>query len=178
MTHRSPLRLVSVCALALAGAALIACSPEPTPTPSPTPAFASEEEAFAAAEETYRAYIAALNEVDLTDPKTFEPVFEHTAGEFEAGDRENLTTLRAEGLTLSGENVMTGFVPIETSRPFSTVLARICVDVSDVAIVDEAGDSQIPPDRPPNYAVDVEFALHDRTFLIHSARRSEKSTCD
>ena len=37
-----------------------ACTPEPAPTPTPT-GFASEDEAFRAAEETYRAYVDALN---------------------------------------------------------------------------------------------------------------------
>ncbi len=57
-----------------------ACTPEPAPTPTPT-GFASEDEAFRAAEETYRAYVDALNAVDLADPATFEPVFAWTTGD-------------------------------------------------------------------------------------------------
>lgn len=41
---------------------LTACTPQPGPSPSPsTTGFANEEEAFAAAEATYRAYVDALN---------------------------------------------------------------------------------------------------------------------
>ncbi len=63
-----------------------ACQPEPTPTPT-GPAFASEDEAFAAAEETYRAYVDALNQVDLSDPETFEAVYAWTTGEANAGEK-------------------------------------------------------------------------------------------
>lgn len=61
------------------------CTPTPEPTPTPT-GFANEEEAFRAAEETYRAYVDALNEVDLADPATFEPLFVWTTGEWPAPD--------------------------------------------------------------------------------------------
>ena len=64
-------------ALALALGMTTACQPEPAPSPS-APVFANEEEAFAAAEETYRAYVDALNQVDLSDPETFEAVYAWT----------------------------------------------------------------------------------------------------
>ncbi|MET0860918.1 MAG: hypothetical protein ABW091_07810, partial [Microbacterium sp.] len=70
-------------ALVLASAALSGCTPQPAPTPTPT-GFATEDEAFAAAEETYRAYVDALNQVDLSDPETFEPVYAWTTGEANA----------------------------------------------------------------------------------------------
>ena len=52
------------------------------------PAFATEEEAFAAAEETYREYVDALNQVDLSDPETFEAVYAWTTGDANAKERE------------------------------------------------------------------------------------------
>jgi hypothetical protein len=64
-------RFAAAATLALALALTTACAPDPAPTPSPT-GFASQEEAFAAAEATYRAYVDALNAVDLSDPATFE----------------------------------------------------------------------------------------------------------
>ncbi len=51
--------------------------------------FASEEEAFAAAEETYRAYVDALNQVDLSDPETFEAVYAWTTGDANADERKD-----------------------------------------------------------------------------------------
>ncbi len=55
---------------------------------TPAPLFSSEAEAFAAAEATYRAYVDALNQVDLSDPETFEAVYAWTTGDANATDRE------------------------------------------------------------------------------------------
>ena len=74
-------------ALALAVCVMTGCQPEPEPSPS-APAFATEEEAFAAAEETYREYVDALNQVDLSDPETFEAVYAWTTGDANANERK------------------------------------------------------------------------------------------
>ncbi|MFS0894031.1 hypothetical protein [Microbacterium sp. 179-I 3D3 NHS] len=170
--------LFPVCGLVLLSLLVSACSPTPQPTPTPTPAFASEEEAFAAAEETYRAYIDALNEVDLDDPGSFEPVFARSTGEFESGDRKNLSTLSAEGLTISGSNIVTGFVPLDVKLSTSEVLARVCVDVSGVLITDEAGVSHVSPERSGTYAINVSFVVEDGDLLIASAEHSDETDCD
>ena len=84
--YRSPVtsrRFVALAALTLVTGLLAGCVGDPGPVET-TPGFASEEEAFAAAEETYRAYVDALNQVDLSDPETFEPVFAWTTGELNA----------------------------------------------------------------------------------------------
>lgn len=94
-------RLARVALLgALLAGALTACTPEPEPTP--TPPFATEAEAFAAAEATYRAYVDALNAVDLSDPATFEDVYAWTTGELNANDRRGLTNYHAEGVVEVG----------------------------------------------------------------------------
>ena len=80
------------------------CQPEPTPSPS-GPVFANEEEAFAAAEETYRAYVDALNQVDLSDPQTFEAVYAWTTGEANASEREGCLSQMSRGRwTVSGQS--------------------------------------------------------------------------
>ena len=75
-------------ALALVVGLATGCQPEPSPSPS-GPAFANEEAAFAAAEETYRAYVDALNQVDLSDPETFEAVYAWTTGDANAERAED-----------------------------------------------------------------------------------------
>ncbi len=93
----------------LAAAAVLACVMMTTtgcfaqPDPEPTPLFSSEEEAFAAAEETYRAYVDALNQVDLSDPETFEEVYAWTTGELNASDRKGLSD-HADGGIVGGDS--------------------------------------------------------------------------
>ncbi len=87
------LRRVAAVTVALAMVVPLATGCQPDPAPSPTgPAFATEEEAFAAAEETYRAYVDALNQVDLSDPETFEAVYAWTTGDANASERKTLSS--------------------------------------------------------------------------------------
>lgn len=132
-------------ALAIAAAALTACSPEPEPTPTPT-GFSSEEEAFAAAEETYRAYVDALNAVDLADPETFEAVYQWTTGELNASDRQGLTSYQAEGLRVEGASTVPLIVPASFDGA-SEVSLHACLDVSDVQVFDTSNNSLVPDDR-------------------------------
>lgn len=136
----------------LAGALLVlvlasGCTPTPVPTPTPT-GFASEEEAFRAAEETYRAYVDALNQVDLADPATFEPVFAWTTGEFNQAERKSLTQMAAERWTVGGESRITRIDPVSASPPLGDVEIGVCVDVSTVMLVDASGVSQVSSNRP------------------------------
>lgn len=125
-----------------------ACQPEPTPTPT-GPAFASEDEAFAAAEETYRAYVDALNQVDLSDPETFEAVYAWTTGDFRASEKKTLSEMHAESWSVSGESIVARIdkLPI-TSNYSSSLSLGACVDVSSVTLVDSDGVSQVSQDRP------------------------------
>ena len=129
----------------LAGCATTAESAEPTPTP----AFSSEAEAFSAAEETYRAYVDALNRVDLSDPDTFEDVYAWTTGEANAGARETFSQMHADGWVISGETQIALIMPrsMQPDDFRDAVQLDVCLDVSLVALVDPAGASVVSPDR-------------------------------
>lgn len=165
---------------ALSLAALAGCTPEPISSPTPTPAFASEAEAFAAAEEVYRAYNDALNAVDPSDPATFEPLFDLSSGPFEEADRKNLSFMHAEGHMISGDAVVLSFTghTADAESRFREVSAQICLDVSAVEITDAGGASVVTPGRPDVYSLDVTFELHDDDFTIDVAKRSEESICE
>ncbi len=126
---------------------LTACAPTASPTPSPTTTgFASEEEAFAAAEATYRAYVDALNEVDLSDPATFEPLFVLTTGDLNELDKKSFSDLHADGSVVSGKTQIVAVQPIDASA--DEVRLAACVDVSDVELEDASGNSLVQEDRP------------------------------
>lgn len=133
---------------AVALALTTACTPDAAPTPSPSPTgFASEEEAFAAAEETYRAYVDALNQVDLSDPATFEPVFELTTGELNGVDRKNLSEYHAARTTVDGASLVRVVALEEWSPESGATTLAVCLDVSQITLQDEAGNSLVSPDR-------------------------------
>ena len=142
-------RLVTAAvALVLTAAALSGCTGEPDPA-EPTPAFSSEEEAFAAAEETYRAYVDALNRVDLSDPETFEDVFAWTTGEANAEARETFSQMHADGWMVGGQSRAVVVKPMLDVPDWATeVQFAVCLDVSTVTLVDDQNQSVVDESRP------------------------------
>src|SRR5690606_8297780 len=150
---------------------------EPDAQPTKTALFASDEEAFAAAEETYRAYTDALNKVDTSDPRTFEPMFSFTSGEFLAADKKTFSELHAEHLTTIGEMKVVDFVGLSAEPPFDEVLATVCVDVSETDVVDKSGLSQVSESRSDMNALKVTFVSTSDGLLINHASRYEEARC-
>ncbi|GAA1987758.1 hypothetical protein [Microbacterium pumilum] len=142
-------RLAAVAAaLALATGWLTGCSGPADPAAT-TPLFSSEDEAFAAAEATYRAYVDALNAVDLSDPETFEDVYAWTTGDANAGARESFSQMHADEWVVSGVSEPTVVEPrLAGGTGESEVQLAICLDVSGVSLVGPDGDSVIDPSRP------------------------------
>lgn len=147
-------------ALALVLGMTTGCQPEPTPSPS-GPVFANEDEAFAAAEETYRAYVDALNQVDLSDPETFEAVYAWTTGEANAGARKSFSEMQAEGWTVRGESTFDGFVASNYSPDTEStiVIADVCLDVSQVEVTNPSGESVVPTTRRDRQPAVLTFAV-------------------
>src|SRR5688572_13777832 len=121
-------------ALALVIGLATGCQPQPEPSPS-GPVFATEEEAFAAAEETYRAYVDALNarRADPTaqpDPTTFL-----TGDALEAEiETENLKD--QSGLAIIGDTVIAGVERADFSTASGNAELLVCLDSSATRVVD------------------------------------------
>lgn len=147
------------------------CQPEPAPSPS-GPIFANEDEAFAAAEQTYRAYVDALNQVDLSDPETFEAVYAWTTGDANAGARKSFSEMHAEGWTVSGESTFDGFTPSDFSpqEAAEIVTADVCLDVTDVALTNASGESVVPSTRRDRQPALLSFAVADTATGIAIAK--------
>lgn len=145
---------VALVAMAVGGAmALGGCAPTPAPAPTPTPLFASEEEAFAAAEATYRAYIDAASSLEITNPDSFQAVAEVTTGTVQSDERKSFSEMRAAGAVQNGNVTVVWFRGLEASTN-GFVRAQICEDVSRITVVDASGASLVSPTRPPRIAIE------------------------
>jgi hypothetical protein len=156
-----PTRLASfasVASLCVAAFLVSGCSTPAEPA-GPEPVFSSDAEAFAAAEATYRAYVDALNDVDLSDPATFEPVFALTTGEANANERKNLSTMHADGWVVSGDTEIITVTPLVHEG--EVVRIRACTSVENVDVLDATGMSVVSPDRPDRYAINVDLIVAD-----------------
>lgn len=169
MTRRRHLRFATACALALAGAALTGCSPSPAPTPSPTPAFASEEEAFAAAEETYRAYIDAFNAENsgAIPPK---PSLDFLSGDVLADEVAARKDQSKAGIHIEGVSKILTFdgTSSDLSSPILSVHATVCLDASDSRAIDMNGADVTADGRSDVYAVSVGFRGESRSLQLAS----------
>lgn len=159
---------------------LSGCAPAPAPMPTATPVFSTEAEAFAAAEETYRSYVEALNAVDLSDPETFEDVYAWTTGEANANERSTLTRMHADGWVVSGQTVIADFLTSDEVDKSAFVNALVCSDVSQVDVVNADGASMVATERPDVYALEVSFVESQESptgLQISASNATESPRC-
>lgn len=172
--------LAGAAAALLLALAVTGCTPDPAPSPSPT-GFASEEEAFAAAEATYRAYVEALNQVDLSDPATFEPVYQWTTGDVNATDRKSLTAYHADSVTVSGESQITLMSLSDLSDDMDAPALTVCLDVSAIDVRDSGGESLVSDSRPDVQKLTVMFTSSRSTtsglVIANIAPREGEPAC-
>lgn len=148
------------------------CTPEPAPTPTPT-GFASEDEAFRAAEETYRAYVDAINarredENSPVDPRSF------LTGRALELDVETQRDLKEKGLHLTGPSVLASVA--NESFSGSEVIITLCVDSTASRVLDDAGTDVTPPDRDEVIGI-VATLVGDPTGLLIAKSETSPETC-
>lgn len=174
---RVTLRTVRVVAvLAVAVVALASCAPGPAPTPTPSAPFATEDEAFAAAEATYRAYVDALNQrresrESEVDPQSF------LVGDALNGDLETERQLADANVTLIGPSVATSIAPRSLSEGMQRAELAVCLDSSQVRVVDIAGTDVTPIDRPNKLALSIGLVLSSGSYLITKSATDEARDC-
>jgi hypothetical protein len=143
-----------------------ACTGSPTPTASPTPSataaepvFASDEEALAAAEESYERYLKVLNEIAASGNQEPERI-RAVATETYAAEVESLfNDLTANGLVIEGETRFDSMKLLERFEEdeIARVVVLFCSDVSETRVLDSVGADVTPATRPSRSAMQGEF---------------------
>lgn len=165
MRHRVGAALtVGVVALLATG-----CMPEPAPTPSPT-GFASEEEAFAAAEETYRAYVDAVN-ARREDPTSEPAPTDFLTGSAYNDEIDTQQALEERGWRIQGETHVVSIEGVGASVDTTKVAA--CIDASGTRVLDVSGADVTPLDRHVRLSVLVAVSPISGRLLIKSAIASD-----
>lgn len=168
--------VILIAALMLTGCG--AGSPPPAVSGSPTSTTTpdADDEAFRAAEATYRAYVDALNAVDLSDPATFEPVFALTTGEVNEADRRNLARYHSAGLSLRGTSEV---VSIQSARTTDAggVSLLVCLNVASVELIAVDGSSVVDADRAPLQSLLVTVAEGPQSPLVDKIQGASEAQC-
>lgn len=140
------------------------------PTPTTTPVFASDEEALAAAEEAYRAYLAvsdAILQAGGRDPQRIYDVATRSVGDDE---QAGFSQFMRDGYRSVGS---TTFEPaqlelVRTSSEIDVVRIYVCTDSSGVDVVDEYGKSVVAPTRQTRVAFEIGFDFVGSSLLMSS----------
>lgn len=177
---RSPLlsdhsQFASFVCICLLTAAFVGCSPAPTGSPN-RDARSLEEKSSAKAEEVYRSYIDASNEIDLADPATFEAVAEFTTERFHADALSSLTARYESGHVVRGK-MKVGSFRVMTVLPDLNVEATACLDVSQVTMVDRHGESVLAEGAPGFFEMYLQFTSVDGKLLLDSEVAAPPSWC-
>lgn len=173
----SPRLVISAVVIAAGASVLSGCAAPPDPEPTPSPMFSSEEEAFAAAEEVYRAYWGAHVFVDYSDPTTFEYLLKQLSGDLQATERKSLSRAHAEGYTRHGEPTVVSFTGVKVDADTGTMWAHACIDLRGVAVYDRDGMSLVADDRADTLALEVEFSMINNPLTVKGSNAIEDPLC-
>ncbi len=171
--------LTAIAALAIA---LTGCAQTPVermhlPHPTPTAAFASEEEALAAAVETYGRYVLVGDEVGRNGGEGAERMAEVVTGDFLDGAIEGFAKWVDKGWHQVGERTFRDVVLQQASVSRGEVVVYLCDDVSAIDVVDRLGVSVVSPDRPDTNHMQVEFGTVDGSLRLTGRQRWDEIPC-
>ena len=159
--------------------ALTGCVPDdgpivvdPEPSSSASPIFESDEEALAAAEEAYGAYQVTEDLVSAdggAGPERLELVASRDA--LKAG-LAGMEVFRESGYHSVGSTSVASF-SLQQFDPYpadseGVVSAYLCLDLSDLDVVDSSGISVVSANRPAQQAFEVTFDFQDDALILGS----------
>lgn len=144
----------AVLLVGLAGCVGPPSAPMPVPSPSSTPVFASDEEALAAAEVAYGEYLAVLDRA-LSTVETAE-LKRVASGRALSEAIESVEGFRSDKHHLTG-NSSFDTASLTQAEYDGRVDIYVCWDITNTDVVDEAGRSTVPIDRPSRFPMQVSF---------------------
>lgn len=135
-------------------------------TPSSTPVFASDEEALAAAEAAYGAYLEVSDAIFAEGGANPERLGEVASGDFLDASIAGFQNVAAKGWRSTGRSKIHSielqkFDPTAASVDVATVY--LCDDVSAVDVLDASGASVVSPSRPDRTLFEVSLDIDPST---------------
>jgi hypothetical protein len=172
----------AVALAALVALALAACTPahpRPTPSSSPaaTPLFSSDAEALKAATDAYAAYLKVSDEISHdggANPERIKPYVTHRELEKLVSDFKQL---QAQDAHTTGPSTFSKLRVGSYAGP--SLQAYLCSDVSQVRVVNAAGQDVTPSGRSDVLPLSVTFeSTNGHLRLAESVKWSGPSFCE
>jgi len=151
------------------------------PAPTATPLFASEEEALAAAEEAYAAYLGASLLIGSDGGAEAGRIAPFVTEERLEVELEAFARLRESGLRVVGEaSFQTKEIQtFDQSDEFAEITFYVCWDGSASRVIDATGADVTPVDRAERLVLEVVMvtAADSADFLLSSDEQWPGSDC-
>lgn len=151
----------------------------PTPTPSPTPSPTPTTDPAQAAQETVVRYFHVLDTL-LQDPELpGDELGEVATGEARTVNLRRINTYRGKEHVQEGDVVLRGIssgIPKGDSGE-QAVSVQVCVDVSDVDVVDGNGKSVVEASRPDEFPAELSLKQYDGAWLVEQ-HLTKGSACE
>ena len=165
---------------AIALLALTSCQPDeapiiPDPVPSSDLLFESEDEALAAAEEAYGAYIGVIDAIFADGGENPERLLTVATGSVYESELEGFEGVAESGWHSVGVSTLDS-VTLQSydaaSKGESVITIYACNDVSAVDVLDPSGNSVVAPDRPnrSGFQLAFDYAPSTPSHLILSEK--------
>ncbi|MDZ4044246.1 MAG: hypothetical protein U1E32_00515 [Rhodoglobus sp.] len=167
-----PVALTTAVALTLvvAGCVPAATPADPAPNltqPSTEPLFASEEEALAAAEEAYAAYLAMASAISADGGRNPERIEPFVTERYLREELDSAARLQASGLRIVGVPAIETFTLQFFSYP--ELAAYVCQEISEVRVLNEKGTDVTPVNRARKGLFEVRFEFDETSPLVSNS---------
>ena len=157
------LALAAGVALGVSGCVAAPAVPvEPEPVPSASPAFASEEEALAAATEAYAAYLEVSDEITSQGGDRPDRIGPHVTQDYQAIEVGGFGKFKGNELFSEGESAFDSVQVQQFSDSWAagtTFTVYLCSDISDVRLKDSSGVDVTSPKRSDRLPLEVDFYI-------------------
>ena len=152
---------------------LVACVPDdepvrPEPSPTASPIFASDEEALAAAEAAYGAYVVVSDTISSQGGAGADALMDLVSANYYAQIEKEYAEFALTGGRTSG---FTSFDSMTLQQRNSddgveVIVTYACLDVSGVRVLDASGIDVTPQGRLTRLPLEITFEASDSTDLI------------
>jgi hypothetical protein len=161
---RTTLRPAAAAVVLVAALSATACTPPPepprTPAPSSTPLFASDEEALAAAEAAYAAYLKVSDQITSEGGESPERIDKYVAPDLRDSARSSLAAFRHRNVHTAGSSTFdsTQLQRVEYRKNgVAEVAIYACLDIEQVRLISESGSDVTPADRDNRLPLELSF---------------------
>lgn len=167
------MRLLPVLAISIASLTLVGCStttPEAIPTSSSVeqaPAFASDEEALAAAQAAYAEYLSVSDQIARdggSNPERLKPL---VSGDQYSQEINSFEAYSSGGLRSVGEMTFDTFH--KAGQDQSDISFYLCLDSSQSRVFNELGEDVTPHERVDRWPMYVTFSINKSKLLVASS---------